>query len=199
MEYRRLSAEEICPGLFRHFVRRQQVTRCWCRENGEWRVKDTPFLDDWTPEDYETLARCLKNTCGAGGFVCAAFCEGALKGFASVEAGLFGGGRYLELSSLHVSQELRGQGVGKSCFMRPCNGPEARGRKGFTSLHTLRWKARPFTGQWAVRRRRFAARPMRGAGPPAARWSCCCKGTPGPFEKKNKKGRAAFSMPRALF
>ena len=114
MEYRRLSAEGICPGLFRHFVRRQQVTRCWCRENGEWRVKDTPFLDDWTPEDYETLARCLKNTCGAGGFVCAAFCEGALKGFASVEAGLFGGGgRYLELSSLHVSQELRGQGVGK--------------------------------------------------------------------------------------
>ena len=53
-------------------------------------MKDTPFLDDWTPEDYETLARCLKNTCGAGGFVCAAFCEGALKGFASVEAGLFG-------------------------------------------------------------------------------------------------------------
>ena len=193
MEYRRLSAEEICPGLFRHFVRRQQVTRCWCRENGEWRVKDIPFLDDWTPEDYETLARCLKNTCGAGGFVCAAFCEGALKGFASVEAGIW------NFPAFMCRKSCAGRAWGKSCFMRLCNGPEARGRKGFTSLHTLRWKARPFTGQWAARRRRFAARPMRGAGPPAARWNCCCKGTPGPFEKKNKKGRAAFSMPRALF
>lgn len=130
MEYRRLSAEEICPGLFRHFVRRQQVTRCWCRENGEWRVKDTPFLDDWTPEDYETLARCLKNTCGAGGFVCAAFCEGALKGFASVEAGLFGGGgRYLEFSSLHVSQELRGQGVGKKLLHAAVQWARGQGAK----------------------------------------------------------------------
>ena len=144
MEYRRLSAEEICPGLFRHFVRRQQVTRCWCRENGEWRVKDTPFLDDWTPEDYETLARCLKNTCGAGGFVCAAFCEGALKGFASVEAGLFGGGRYLELSSLHehhrnradredgINEQLGQQGMRKAIAFRvrrPCGAACSRHSK----------------------------------------------------------------------
>ncbi len=93
-------------------------------------MKDTPFLDDWTPEDYETLARCLKNTCGAGGFVCAAFCEGALKGFASVEAGLFGGGgRYLELSSLHVSQELRGQGVGKKLLHAAVQWARGQGAK----------------------------------------------------------------------
>ncbi|MFQ7159685.1 MAG: GNAT family N-acetyltransferase [Ruthenibacterium sp.] len=164
MEYRRLSAEEICPGLFRHFVRRQQVTRCWCRENGEWRVKDTPFLDDWTPEDYETLARCLKNTCGAGGFVCAAFCEGALKGFASVEAGLFGGGRYLELSSLHVSQELRGQGVGKKLLHAAAAMGQRPGRKGFYISAHPAVESQAFTGQWAARfYARFAARPMRGA------------------------------------
>ena len=44
-------------------------------------------MDDWTPEDYKTLVRCLRRTCSSGGFVCAAFCKGELKGFVSVERG----------------------------------------------------------------------------------------------------------------
>ena len=112
-EYRELREEEISTGLFRHFIRRQEVGKCWRRENGEWKIKDAPFVDDWTPEDYKTLVRCLRRTCSSGGCVCAAFCEGELKGFVSVERGLFGGdNRYFDLSSLHVSQELRGHGIG---------------------------------------------------------------------------------------
>ena len=83
-EYRELREEEISTGLFRHFIRRQEVGKCWRRENGEWKIKDAPFVDDWTPEDYKTLVRCLRRTCSSGGFVCAAFCEGELKGFVSV-------------------------------------------------------------------------------------------------------------------
>lgn len=102
-EYRRLSEDEICQELFNGFIRRQEVTKCWRKINGEWIIKDDPFIDDWTEEDYVFLVSCLKNTVSTGGFVYAAFYNGVLKGFVSVEAGLSGGKqKYLDLSSIHV-------------------------------------------------------------------------------------------------
>ena len=83
--YRNLRKEEITRELFRQFIRRQVVGKCWRRVNGEWVIKDDPFVDDWSEADYEELVACLKNTLAAGGFVYAAFCDGALKGFVSVE------------------------------------------------------------------------------------------------------------------
>lgn len=116
--YRSLKEEEICRELFKEFVRRQVVTKCRRRENGEWVIRDAPFVDDWTEADYRTLLACLKNTARTGGLVYAAFYKEALKGFVSVEPGLFGGEqKYLDLTSLHVSEELRGRGIGASLFL----------------------------------------------------------------------------------
>ena len=115
--YRNLRKEEITRELFRQFIRRQVVGKCWRRVNGEWVIKDDPFVDDWSEADYEELVACLKNTLAAGGFVYAAFCDGALKGFVSVEAAPFGGEQgYLDLSSIHVSWDMRGRGVGRALF-----------------------------------------------------------------------------------
>ena len=115
--YRALTEAEISRELFAGFVRRQVVTDCWRREDGRWVIRSDPFTDDWSEEDYGVLVSCLKHTVQTGGFVYAAFCGGVLKGFVSVEAGLFGGEeRYLDLSSLHVSEELRGQGIGTALF-----------------------------------------------------------------------------------
>lgn len=118
LEYRQLGNEEICLELFKDFIRRQNVTKCWRYENGEWLIKDDPFIDDWTEEDYKFLVCCLKNTVSTGGFVYAAFYNKSLKGFTSVEPGLFGGGqKYLDLSSIHVSEDMRGMGIGKTLFL----------------------------------------------------------------------------------
>lgn len=118
LEYRNLYADEICRELFRDFIRHQVVTKCWRKENDEWIIKDAPFTDDWTKEDYQTLIFCLKNTITTGGFVHAAFYNGRLKGFVSVEAGLFGGEqKYLDLSSIHVSEDMRNQGIGAELFL----------------------------------------------------------------------------------
>ncbi len=117
LRYRELREEEICQELFGGFIRRQDVVDCWRREEGKWVVKPDPFTDDWTKEDYRFLVSCLKNTARTGGYVYGAFYCGALKGFVSVEPGLFGGGlKYLDLSCLHVSRELRSQGVGRALF-----------------------------------------------------------------------------------
>lgn len=117
IQYRRLEAGEIDRALFNDFRRRQCVTKCRRREQGQWVIKDAPFIDDWSEEDYQTLVSCLQNTVSTGGFVCGAFYGGRLKGFVSVEAGLFGGkNRYLDLSSIHVSEDMRGHGLGRALF-----------------------------------------------------------------------------------
>ena len=117
MEYRALCVDEINTALFAGFIRRQEGTKCWRREGDEWVIREDPFIDDWSAADYQTLVDCLKHTVMTGGFVYAAFCGGVLKGFVSVEPTLFGGPQqYLDLSSLHVSREMRGNGIGTQLF-----------------------------------------------------------------------------------
>lgn len=138
IQYKNLSIEEINPKLFAGFIRRQTVTKCWRKENGEWVIKDAPFIDDWNEKDYNILISCLKNTLLSGGFVYAAFCDNILKGFVSVEPEFFGGeNRYLDLSSIHVSQDLRGQGVGSVLFAAAKKWAGEKGaRKLYISAHS---------------------------------------------------------------
>lgn len=131
--YRKLCEEEINRELFGDFIRHQNVTKCWRKEKGSWVIRDDPFIDDWSEADYQELVACLKNTASTGGLVYAAFCNGRLKGFVSVEPDLFGGEqRYLDLSSIHVSEDLRGQGIGKNLFIAA---KEWAGKKGARKLY----------------------------------------------------------------
>lgn len=140
--YRPLCAGELCRELFREFIRRQNVVKCWRKENGAWVIKDDPFIDDWSEDDYQFLVKCLKNTVQTGGLVCGAFCGGAhgraLKGFVSVEPDLFGGSHgYLDLSCIHVSQDMRGKGIGKILFHTAKDWARKKGgRKLYISAHS---------------------------------------------------------------
>ncbi|SHO49171.1 GNAT family N-acetyltransferase [Anaerocolumna xylanovorans] len=117
MKYIELKANEIDRELFSHFIRRQSVTQCWRKIDGKWCIKDAPFTDDWTEDEYNELIACLKNTITTGGFVLGAFSDGTLKGFVSVEPALFGKNKeYLDLSSIHISEDMRGRGIGKELF-----------------------------------------------------------------------------------
>lgn len=114
MEYRELLRAELTVELFRHFDRYQKVQRCWRKEAGNWVLKDITFIEQWHAADYAYLVKCLQNTLETGGSVTGAFDEtGKLVGFASVEPRRFGSRKqYCELSSLHVSCECRGRGIG---------------------------------------------------------------------------------------
>ena len=117
MKYKELQPEMINRELFAHFKRHQLVTQCWRKVGDQWCIKDIAFTDDWNEENYTTLITCLRSTVGGGGVVFGAFLDGCLKGFSSVEANLFGiNEEYLDLTSLHVSEELRGNGIGKELF-----------------------------------------------------------------------------------
>ncbi len=138
IEYRILQEQEIDRRLFRGFIRRQVVDQCLRRENGGWVVRSDPFVDDWTEEDYRTLIRCLHHTVRTEGFVLGAFSDGALKGFVSVENNFFGGeNRYLDLTSLHVSEDTRRKGIGKALFLAAAEWARKQGaKKLYISAHS---------------------------------------------------------------
>lgn len=104
--------------MFAFFDRTQNVTKCWRKINGEWVIKDVPFIDNWSEEEYRAGILYLKSLIDAGGYVVGAFCDGHLKGFMSVEPDLFGtDAGYMDLSNIHVSRDMRGQGIGRELFM----------------------------------------------------------------------------------
>ena len=133
IQYRELNIDEINRELFRHFIRRQKVTLCRRKEHNSWVLKQDPFIDDWSEEDYQILIQCLKHTALTGGFLYAAFCNEYLKGFVSVESEPFGAAdEYLDLSSIHVSEDMRGKGIGKSLFY---SAKEWARKKGASNLY----------------------------------------------------------------
>lgn len=138
VQYRNLSQDELCRELFQDFIRHQVVTKCWRKENNEWLVKDAPFIDDWTEAEHDILVSCLKHTLASGGFVYAAFYNDMLKGFVSVEAELFGGDqKYLDLTSIHVSEDMRNSGIGKTLFLAAKEWAKKKGaEKLYISAHS---------------------------------------------------------------
>ena len=135
---REIVTQELDIALFSDFHRHQQVNQCWRKVNGEWIVVDNPFTEDWGEREYRYLAACLQNTIAAGGVVYGAFLDGKLKGFASVENTFFGIQRqYLELSSIHVSEDCRGSGIGRKLMEAAKEWAKRRGaRKLYISAHS---------------------------------------------------------------
>lgn len=130
IQYRQLNENEICPELFHKFIRHQVVVNCWRRERGRWVIREDPFIDDWGEQEYKYLVQCLKHTVASGGVVYGAFSDEVLKGFSSVEAGAFGKNKeYLDLSCIHVSEDMRGEGIGKRLFFMAAEWAKGKGAK----------------------------------------------------------------------
>lgn len=138
IQYRKLDINEIELPLFHSFQRRQVVTDCWRKEDGKWVVKSAPFIDDWGEKEYEILVSCLKNTVATGGLVYGAFADGELKGFVSVEGTPMGSElQYMDLSSIHVSEDMRGQGIGRELFSAARRfAREKKAKKLYISAHS---------------------------------------------------------------
>jgi len=114
---RPLHAGELTRELFAAFDRRQEVTFCRRRVGVSWRMVHCPFVDDWTEEQLRHQIHNLQTTLRSGGAVFGAFVDGMLKGFAAVEGKPLGpNDLYRDLTSLHVSADCRGRGLGRMLF-----------------------------------------------------------------------------------
>lgn len=130
---RPIELKEIDLPLFDGFHRHQVVTRCWRKRDGQWIVIDHPFVEEWSKADYAYLMDCLRETLAGGGVVFGDFDGDRLRGFAAVVRDFFGSrNQYLELASLHVSEEHRGHGIGRA-LMTACR--EWAGEQGAEMLY----------------------------------------------------------------
>jgi len=138
MEYRSVEYDEINRELFNGFVRRQEVTKCWRKEDDNWVIKDIAFVDDWNDDDFAFLVTCLKKNLDSGGVLFGAFADGVLKGFASVSGKPIGANEeYLDLSSIHASEDMRGKGIGRKLFELAADWAREHGaRKLYISSHS---------------------------------------------------------------
>lgn len=118
IEYRSITQQEMKCELFSTFVRHQVVDKCRRKIDGQWTIVSDPFVDDWGEEQYKVLVACLRNTIEKKGVVYGAFSQGKLKGFCSVESEFLGSNKqYMDLTSIHVSEDARGRGIGKRLFI----------------------------------------------------------------------------------
>ena len=100
--------------MFACFDRTQNITKCWRKIDGEWVIKDIVFVDNWSDKEYRKGVDYLRALIRSKGYVVGAFFDGKLKGFASVEPVIFGTeAKYMTLSNIHVSQDMRRHGIGK--------------------------------------------------------------------------------------
>lgn len=172
MEYRKVALEEIDRQLFRAFVRRQDVTKCWRKEGGDWVIRDIAFIDDWSEADYAYLVTCLRGTLEGGGVLFGAFEGGVLKGFASVEGRPLGSrADMLDLRACmsRVIGEARAPAGGCSSWRRA--GPGITVPVSCTYPPIRRWKPKRFTGPWAAWRRRNTTLITRPRSPATASWN----------------------------
>ena len=138
IQYKKLKANEITVDLFKDFNRYQKVTKCWRKVEDKWVLEDIAFTEEWTSKEYEFLVKCLQNTVNTGGVVFAAFKDESLAGFVSVENTFFGSQKeYLQLSSIHVTFEGRGMGIGRKLFDLAVNSARDMGaKKLYISAHS---------------------------------------------------------------
>lgn len=138
INYKELTTNDIDLSLFSSFDRHQEVEKCWRKENDEWILKDISFTEKWGLVEYQNLVYYLKNTIKTGGYVFGAFEEKRLVGFASIENEFFGSEKeYLQLSSIHITNGNRGNGIGKQLFHLVCDSARKTGaKKLYISAHS---------------------------------------------------------------
>lgn len=113
VQIEKLTAENVREDSLDGFVRTQIVKRVYVKHEGGYELADKPFIDDWTPERKREKAREL--TCG-GLISYGAFVNGELIGFIGLGRELSCG--RMIVSTLHVSSQYRGRGIGRMLFSR---------------------------------------------------------------------------------
>lgn len=138
MKIRTLTRDDLKIGLFEGFNRHQNVEKCWRKVDNQWVLKEIQFIEDWDKANYLSLLNDFSQTFDSGGIVWGAFIQNSLVGFASLESTFFGPeNEYLQLSSIHITSELRGHGIGRKLFDHAAIEAKRRGAvKIYVSAHS---------------------------------------------------------------
>ena len=122
LTFQTLTSEELHPQLLQNFTRYQETRRAWVPIGDEIVLQDTYFVDEWDNEKKAKVVRQCRSALESGGIVSVVYRQNQVKGFSVLEGQRFGSGnQYIELTYLHISQELRGRGIGRQLFLFTCD------------------------------------------------------------------------------
>ncbi len=132
-----LSSNDLNEHSLSNFIRYQETSFVRYEKNGQYLIKEDHFIDDWNLIKKKQIIKHLIDNIYEGGIVIGAFFDAELVGFLCIESVYFGENlEYLELSYLHVSNEFRHLGIGKSMFKISCENAKQKGaRKLYMGTH----------------------------------------------------------------
>jgi len=138
--YEKLSAGNFDTHTLDGFIRRQEVSECWRRVDGVWKLLPIAYVEDWDlPGRRKRAENILRGILG-GGAAYGAWDQGQLVGFARLAVPRFGSeNQYIDLAQFHVSLPYRGRGIGRELFGMACAGARELGAsKLYISAHSAR-------------------------------------------------------------
>ena len=122
------------------FIRRQVVTECWRRVQGEWKLVPHAFIEDRDLPTRRSIARAMAGNLNGTMVDFGAFHGDTLVGYITVGKERFGSkSQYVELVEFEVSEPYRSRGIGRRLFGRACEAARALGaQKLYISAHSSR-------------------------------------------------------------
>ena len=133
--YGRITRENFSTASLDGFIDRQEVTECWRRVDGQWKLLPIAYTDESGP-DAQTVLDALE----AGHPAYGAWAEGEVVGLALLDRERFGSaGQYVDLAEFYVSLPYRRRGIGRRLFELACQGARELGAsKLYISAHSAR-------------------------------------------------------------
>ena len=124
-QYRRLDNNYFTGHSLDDFVRHQTVTECWRKTDNDWKLVPNVYEENWSREQCRKMAEEAVHYINLDQTGFGAFDGERVIGFVTVSHRIFGGSaRYVQLVCFQISEEYRGQGIGRKLFSLACE--EAR-------------------------------------------------------------------------
>ena len=124
-QYKRLDNNNFTGHSLDVFVRRQTVTECWRKTGNDWKLVPNVYEENWPQAQCREIAEDVVHHINLDQTGFGAFDGGRIIGFVTVSHRIFGtAARYVQLVCFQISEEYRGQGIGRKLFSMACE--EAR-------------------------------------------------------------------------
>lgn len=138
--FARLTRENFDSHSLDAFRRHQSISQVWRRVEGQWQLVPMDFEENWDLETCREIAADVEAHMEADQSAFGCFHGPRLVGFVTVSHNAFGKtARYLELVCFQVSEEYRGQGIGRTLFTMATEEARALGaEKLYISAHSSR-------------------------------------------------------------
>lgn len=138
IRYEQLTINNFNENALDTFERHQQVTQCWRKVDGMWKLLPIAFVEEWNLEKRRSNARSIAANLGERLVGFGVFENDRVVGYITLGTSRFGSRRqYVQLVEFQVSEPWRGKKIGRRLFSLACKAAgEMQAEKLYISAHS---------------------------------------------------------------